>query len=99
MTSQRQTQSKMAASLVVDILVFDLRVQIFALIKVNTFICKREISGFSSPLISNYSKSSKLFLKILVSGILKFFFIMMTKALGVKRSLILLTGIVRQHAT
>ena len=45
-------------TLVVNILVFDLRVQLqhctyqrktllFALIKVNTFICKREISGFS----------------------------------------------------
>ena len=43
--------------------VFDLRVQLqhcmyqrktllFALIKVSTFICKREISGLSSPLIS-----------------------------------------------
>ena len=59
-TSQRQTQSKMAAPLVVNILVFDLRVQLqhgtyqrktllFALIKVSTFICKREISGLSSP--------------------------------------------------
>ena len=48
-------------ALVVNILVFDLRVQLqhcthrgktilFALIKVNTFICKREISGISSPL-------------------------------------------------
>ena len=47
--------------LVVNILVFDLRVQlqhctyqrktlVFALIKVSTFICKREISGLSSPL-------------------------------------------------
>ena len=47
--------------LVVNILVFDLRVQLqhctyqrktllFALIKVNTFICKRKISGLSSPL-------------------------------------------------
>ena len=47
--------------LVVNILVFDLRMQLqhctyqrktllFALIKVNTFICKREISGLSSPL-------------------------------------------------
>ena len=45
----------------VNILVFDLRVQLqhctyqrktllFALIKVSTFICKREISGLSSPL-------------------------------------------------
>ena len=50
-------------ALVVNILVFDLRVQLqhctyqrkilfFALIKVNTFICKREISGLSSPLTS-----------------------------------------------
>ena len=48
-------------ALVVNILVFDLRVQLqhctyqsktllFALIKVSTFICKREISGLSSPL-------------------------------------------------
>ena len=47
--------------LVVNILVFDLRVQLqhctyqrytllFALIKVSTIICKREISGLSSPL-------------------------------------------------
>ena len=47
-------------ALVVNILVFDLRVQLqhctyqrktllFALIKVSTFICKREISGFSFP--------------------------------------------------
>ena len=46
---------------VVNILVFDLRVQLqhctyqretllFALINVSTFICKREISGLSSPL-------------------------------------------------
>ena len=48
-------------ALAVNILVFDLRVQLqhctyqrktllFALIKVNTFICKRKISGLSSPL-------------------------------------------------
>ena len=48
-------------AIVVNILIFDLRVQLqhctyqrrtllFALIKVITFICKREISGFSSPL-------------------------------------------------
>ena len=48
-------------ALVVNILVFDLRVQLqhctyqrktllFASIKVSTFICKREISGLSSPL-------------------------------------------------
>ena len=48
-------------ALVVNILVFDLRVQLqyctyqrktllFALIKVSTFICKREILGCSSPL-------------------------------------------------
>ena len=48
-------------ALVVNILVFDLRMPVqhrtyqgetllFALIKVNTFICKREISDFSSPL-------------------------------------------------
>ena len=54
-------------ALVVNILVFDLRVQLqhstyqrktllFALIKVSTFICKREILGFSSPL-SNFSKT------------------------------------------
>ena len=51
-------------ALVVNILVFDLRVQLqhctyqrttllFALIKVNTFICKREISGCSSRLIAH----------------------------------------------
>ena len=62
MTSQRQTQSKKGVIVVVNILVFNLRVQLqhctyqrktllFALIKVNTFICKREISGFSSPSI------------------------------------------------
>ena len=50
-------------ALVVNILVFDLRVQLqhctyqrktllFALIKVITFICKREILGCSSPLRS-----------------------------------------------
>ena len=49
-------------ALVVNILLFDLRVQLqhctyqrktllFALIKVSTFICKREISGLSSPLL------------------------------------------------
>ena len=48
-------------ALVVNILVFDLRMQLqhctyqrktllFALIKVSTFICKREISGLGSPL-------------------------------------------------
>ena len=48
-------------AIVVNILVFDLRMQLqhctyqrktllFALIKVSTFICKREISGLSSPL-------------------------------------------------
>ena len=48
-------------ALVFNILIFDLRVQLqhcmyqektllFDLIKVNTFICKREISGLSSPL-------------------------------------------------
>ena len=52
-------------ALVVTILVFDLRVQLqhctyqrktwlFALIEVSTFICKREISGLSSPLRLNY---------------------------------------------
>ena len=51
-------------ALVVNILVFDLRVQLqhctyqrktllFAVIKVSTFICKREISDFSSPLTKN----------------------------------------------
>ena len=50
-------------ALVVNIWVFDLRVQLqhctyqrktllFALIKVSTFICRSEISGFSSPLIN-----------------------------------------------
>ena len=64
-TPQRQTQSKMAGALVVNILVFDLRVQLqhctyqrktllFSLIEVSTFICKREISGLSSPLTLNY---------------------------------------------
>ena len=49
-------------TIVVNILVFNLRVQLqhctyqrktllFILIKVSTFICKREISGHSSPLI------------------------------------------------
>ena len=53
--------SFLKARKIVNILVFDLRVQLqhrtyqrktllFALIKVSTFICKREISGFSSPL-------------------------------------------------
>ena len=53
----------MSAALVVNILVFDLRVQLqhctyqrktllFALIKVSTFICKREILGCSSPLMN-----------------------------------------------
>ena len=57
-------------ALVVNILVFDLRVQLqhcayqrktllFALIKVSTFICKREISGLSSPL-SNVLRSLAL---------------------------------------
>ena len=52
--------------LIVNILVFDLRVQLqhctyqrktllFALIKVSSFICKREISGFSSPLRYNFN--------------------------------------------
>ena len=51
-------------ALVVNILVFDLRVQLqhctyqrktllFASIKVSTFICKREISGLSSPFKDN----------------------------------------------
>ena len=54
-------------ALVVNILVFELRVQLqhctyqrktllFALIKVSTFMCRREISGFSSPL-SSYEES------------------------------------------
>ena len=53
---------KDGGALVINILIFDLRVQLqyctyqrktllFALIKVSTFICKREFSGFSSPLI------------------------------------------------
>ena len=57
-------------ALVVNILVFDLRVQLqhctyqrktllFTLIKVSTFICKREISGLSSPLSNTY-RSNKL---------------------------------------
>ena len=52
-------------ALVVNTLVFDLRVQLqhctyqrktllFSLIKVSTFICKREISGLSSPLTYLY---------------------------------------------
>ena len=56
-------------ALVVNILVFDLRVQLqhctyqrktllFALIKVSTFICKRKISGLSSPLIKFLDLSS-----------------------------------------
>ena len=74
-TSQRQTQSKISIfclvdALVVNILVFDVRVQLqhctyiktllFALIKVSTFICKRGNSGFSSPL----KYRSDLFLKL-----------------------------------
>ena len=53
-----------------DILVFDLRVQLqhctyqrknllFALINVSTFICKREISGLSSPLILLFWKLNR----------------------------------------
>ena len=62
-------------ALVVNILIFDLRVQLqhcthqrktfhFALIKVSTFICEREIPGFSSPLMcSAYEiKFSQFFL-------------------------------------
>ena len=66
-------------ALVVNILVFNLRVQLqhcmyqrktllFALIKVNTFICKREISGLSSPLtFNNNSPSIRLYLQSLDS--------------------------------
>ena len=57
-------------ALVVNILVFDLRVQLqhctyqrktllFALIKVSTFICKREISGLSSPLTNWHCQNLK----------------------------------------
>ena len=58
---------KDGGALVVNIFVFDLRVQLqhctyqrktllFALIKVRTFICKREISGFSPPLKLRFKK-------------------------------------------
>ena len=60
MTSQRQTQSKMAArsrqyfgfrsSRAATALHVPKKNFFYALIKVSTFICKREISGFSSPL-------------------------------------------------
>ena len=80
-TSQRQTQSKMEGALVVNILVFDLRMPVqhctypgetlpFALIKyyyfskIITFICKREISGFSSPLrgeLSDVKEMTKIY--------------------------------------
>ena len=64
-------------ALVVNILVFDLRVQLqhctyqrktllFALNKVSTFIYKREISGLSSPLTSKY-----ILLKMLICEINK----------------------------
>ena len=57
-------------ALVVNILVFELRVQLqhctyqrktllFALIKVSTFICEREISGLSSPLTIDSFDSAK----------------------------------------
>ena len=86
-TSQRQTQSAsdcvmllesitwdsqaIFLALVVNILVFDLRVQLqhctyqrktflFALIKVSTFICNREISGLSSPLSYRAVKMSNI---------------------------------------
>ena len=60
--------------LVVNILVFDLLVQLqhctyqrktslFSLIKVNTFICKREISGFSFLLTYLYKYERKMFAK------------------------------------
>ena len=67
-------------ALVVNILVFDLRVQLqhcmyqrktllFALIKVSTFICKREILDLSSPLSENkehrYLNALKIQKKIL----------------------------------
>ena len=68
-------------ALAFNILVFDLRVQLqhstyqgktlpFALIKVNTFICKREISGLSSPLRNvtikgSYNKKNVLPRKII----------------------------------
>ena len=58
-------------ALVVNIVVFDLRVELqhctyqrktllFALIKVITFICKREISGFSSPFKNKMIKNSEM---------------------------------------
>ena len=63
----------MAAPLVVNILVFDLCVQLqhgtyqrktllFALIKISTFICRREISGLSSPLRNNDLNAEEKFL-------------------------------------
>ena len=62
-TLQCQNSIQDGSALVVNILVFNLRVQLqhctyqrktllFALIKVSTFIWKREISGLSSPLIA-----------------------------------------------
>ena len=60
-TSQTSNSIQDGGTLVINILVFDLRVQLqhctyqrktllSALIKVSTFICKREILSFSSPL-------------------------------------------------
>ena len=69
-------------ALVVNILVFDLRVQLqhgtyqrktllFALIKISTFICEREISGLSSPLRSSFLKVFKeTFLCLIFPGIM-----------------------------
>ena len=59
-------------ALFINVLVFDLRMPVqhctyegetllFALIEVNTFICKREISGFSSPLrLSAFEKCQRI---------------------------------------
>ena len=58
-------------ALVVNILVFDLRMPVqhctyqgetllFALIKINTLICKREISGFSFPLSKQFTVTCKV---------------------------------------
>ena len=68
-------------ALVVNILVFDLRVQLqhcayqrktllFALIKVSTFICEREISGLSSPLSEHWVVAAKMELTVLSSEML-----------------------------
>ena len=54
-TSQRQTQSKMVASIFwfsIFSCTYQRKALLFALIKVSIFICIWEISGFSSPLMN-----------------------------------------------